>query len=57
VDELQKARERLAQLNEAWPWDGWDGAAEARAAHHRLVIEQEALVKRLELAATTGGTE
>ena len=57
MDELQKARERLAQLNEAWPWDGWDGAAEARAAHHRLVIEQEALVKRLELAATTGGTE
>jgi hypothetical protein len=25
------------RLNRTWPSDGWDGAAEARAAHDRLV--------------------
>lgn len=34
--------ERWLTLRDTWPCDGWDGAADARARHHRLVRDCEA---------------
>lgn len=35
--EFFTAAKHYAHLQDTWPRDGWDGAADARAAHHRLV--------------------
>jgi hypothetical protein len=46
-DALVEAQKKLDDLNGSWPWDGWDGAADARATHHRAVIAQEKIVAEL----------
>lgn len=39
------AGKRLAQLQDSWPYDGWDGAADARSKHHKLVRDAEAALQ------------
>ena len=53
TNHLQEARKHLEWLNKNWPWDGWDGAADARAAHHQRVIAQEKLIAELERESQT----
>lgn len=38
---MLKAAYTLARLQETWPTDGWDGAAEARRKHHEQVRAAE----------------
>lgn len=42
---ILKAAKTLAHLQDTWPTDGWDGAADARAFHHKKVRDAEKVLQ------------
>jgi hypothetical protein len=50
--ELRAARQEWERLERSWPSDGWDGAGDARARHHQLVIEAKRKIQALEVTPT-----